>query len=140
MLQTSHIQYFGMKTGPFIYLIAGLGTGISSWLIGRKKPVNNYHFVFRTGRIPEMILMTILFSIGFFWLKENLQWIINAHPIRSTQSDIIPSLEIYVQRFLSGEFVYEPFTFTPEGWTPWTVKPTYFPLLWMPYILSLIHI
>ncbi len=135
MLQTSHIKHFGMKVGPFVYLIAGLGTGIAAWLIGRKNPVNNLYFVFRTGRVPEMILMTILYLIGFFWLKENLQWIINDYTIDFKQSDIIPSLEIYVSRFLSGEFVYQPFTFDPIKWPAWTIKPTYFPLLWMPYVI-----
>lgn len=135
MLQSSHVQYFGMKTGPFIYLFAGLGTGLMAWLIGRKKTINNLYFVFRTGRVSEMIVMSILFLIGFFWLKENLQWIINDHPIDMTKSDIIPSLEIYTQRFLSGEFVYQPFTFAPTDWIPWTVKPTYLPLLWLPYTI-----
>lgn len=136
MLQTSHLTHFGMKTSPLIYLIAGLGTGITAWMIGRQKTITNYFFVFRTGRIPEMILMPIVFLVGFFWLKENLQWIINAHPITVTASDIIPSLEIYVNRFLSGEFVYQPFKFSPEGWIPWTIKPTYLPLLWMPYSMA----
>lgn len=135
MLQTSHVKFLGMKTGPFVYLLAGLGTGLTAWLMGRKKPINNLYFVFRTGRVPEMILMSILFLIGFFWLKTNLQWIINDYPINFRQSDIIPSLEIYVGRFLAGEFVYQPFTFDPKIWEAWTVKPTYLPLLWMPYCI-----
>ena len=44
-------------------------------------------------------------------------------------SDIYPSLQFYVQRLLSGETVYAPMEFPG-----WTVLPTYFPMMWLPYV------
>ena len=44
-------------------------------------------------------------------------------------SDIYPSLQFYVQRLLAGETVYAPMEFPG-----WTVLPTYFPMMWLPYV------
>jgi hypothetical protein len=53
----------------------------------------------------------------------------NRNPPNPYNSDIIPSIQLYVSRFLNGEFPYLPMKFD------WTVFPNYFSLRWLPFLL-----
>ncbi|MCB9081137.1 MAG: hypothetical protein H6555_05455 [Lewinellaceae bacterium] len=64
-------------------------------------------------------------ALPFLW--ETFQ----AHPVDPQNSDIVPSLQLYVRRLLSGQPIYAPMEFPG-----WTVLPTYFPLMWLPYVFS----
>lgn len=57
-------------------------------------------------------------------------YIFKKYPINSNVSDIVPSLKIYIERFLNGEFPYSPIQFSE-----WKVYPNYFVLRWIPFII-----
>lgn len=76
------------------------------------------------------IITTILLLGGLIFTAWLLQGIIIDHPIKAKESDVIPSLEVYVQRLLAGEKVYTAIPF--DGYEVW---PTYFPAMWLPYIV-----
>lgn len=70
-----------------------------------------------------------VFVAGLLLVGMQLQRIFQEIPIDPNWSDIVPSLELYVERFLAGEKVYRPMYF-PR----WTVLPTYLPVMWLPYV------
>lgn len=75
-------------------------------------------------------LLTVLLGIGMYYNYTELSILFDKAPIKASQSDIVPSLQYYVQRLLAGEKVYAAMPF--EGYE---VLPTYFPMMWLPYIL-----
>lgn len=57
-------------------------------------------------------------------------------PVDANASDIVPSLQIYIKRFLNGAFPYSPIQFSG-----WTVYPNYFILRWIPFVIpEVLHI
>lgn len=63
-------------------------------------------------------------------------YIFKKYPVNSNVSDIVPSLQIYIERFLNGEFPYRPIQFSG-----WTVYPNYFILRWIPFVIpEVLHI
>ena len=54
---------------------------------------------------------------------------------RQAESDIIPQIQILIQRFLTGDFPYQ--LIRHEEWAfGHSLYPTYLPLTWMPFILA----
>ncbi len=59
--------------------------------------------------------------------------VIERHPININQSDIIPFIdEVFVNRFLKGEYVYSIYS----GFNYGTFTPGYLPFHWGPFVLS----
>ncbi len=76
--------------------------------------------------VSIFLIGVILIGMEFIKIQEKFIALENGK-----ESDVIPSLMLYVKRFLAGEYPYQPLDF--EGWT---VMPTYFPMMWMPYSFS----
>ena len=129
-LQTFWQNKFGMYKSPVIWMISGMTVCFAAFLlVGFKKPG-----VELSKGLPKKWkygLVTGLFLLGAFWCGNFMSGIFEQFPIDAKLSDIIPSLELYVKRLLAGEVVYRPLPF--EGYS---VDPTYYPLLWAPYIFS----
>jgi hypothetical protein len=130
--QTFWQNYHGMYRSPAIWMASGLMVCLISFLlIGFKKKEE----IINTREKPIIWLRSLvifgLFLYGAIWCGIRLEPIFQEFPVDAKISDIIPSLEMYVQRLLGGETVYKPLPF--EGYE---VNPTYFPLLWAPYIFS----
>jgi hypothetical protein len=135
-LQTWWNKQWGDYASPTIMFLAGLAT---CWLAYRliafeKQPiplVKNDENNFRKS-ISACVIISV-FLIGMIWIGWEYHQIQLQFPSQGdgTQSDVIPSLKLYVQRFLSGEYPYQPLVF--KGWT---VMPTYFPMMWLPYCFS----
>ena len=83
--------------------------------------------------LPIFFVIISFFLIGTILIGWEYHQIQLEFPSQGdgTRSDVIPSLKIYVQRFLSGEYPYQPLVFNG-----WTVMPTYFPMMWLPYCFS----
>ena len=81
----------------------------------------------------NLALVSSIFALGVFIVGKLYASIQTQFPVDPDGhgSDIIPSLYLYVKRFLAGEFAYQPLEF--DGWT---VLPTYFPMMWLPYCFS----
>ena len=74
------------------------------------------------------VLSVVLIIMSSYIFKE--------FPIDANASDIVPSLQIYIERFFNGEFPYSPIQFSS-----WTVYPNYFVLRWIPFIIpEFLHI
>ncbi len=130
-LQTFWQNKYGAYISPVVWMGAGVVSCLAAlWMIG-----------FRTSPIPawpkpslpisRYALAMGLFLSGAIFCALRLQDVFSEFEVAAKNSDIIPSLQLYVQRWLGGEKVYQPMVF--DGWT---VLPTYFPLLWMPYAFS----
>ncbi len=132
-LQTWWNKQWGDYASPTIMFLAGLAT---CWLAYRliafeKEPISLVKN--RENDFRKSIVIILMFFIGMIWIGWEYHQIQLQFPSQGdgTQSDVIPSLKLYVQRFLSGEYPYQPLVF--DGWT---VMPTYFPMMWLPYCFS----
>ncbi len=137
-LQTFWQNKFGIYKSPVIWIIAGISVSLAAFgLVGFKQPtvpLNKGNQVLRRlnwNPMLKYLTFVLLFALGAYWCGNFLDNIFERIPVDAKLSDIIPSLEMYVQRLLNGEQVYRPLPF--DGYS---VDPTYFPLLWAPYIFS----
>lgn len=82
-------------------------------------------------KIKNYILVEIgliaLMSIILIWCH----YLFLEIPNNPNSSDIVPSIELYVKRFVNFEYPYKPMNFGN-----WTVQPNYFPLRWIPFVFS----
>jgi hypothetical protein len=132
-MQTFCLNCFGYFISPVISITAGLLVGISALMIAdnqltRTANIDKAKFVVPKWRYT---LLGISFASAAILCGVLLSNIMEAFPVDASSSDIIPSLEMYVRRLLAGEVVYRPLPF--DGYE---VDPTYYPLLWGPYIFS----
>ena len=132
-LQTWWNKQWGDYASPTIMFFAGLAT---CWLAYRliafeKQPIPLAEI--NENNVRKSIVIIAVFLIGTIWIGWEYYQIQLQFPSQGdgTQSDVIPSLKLYVQRFLSGEYPYQPLVFNG-----WTVMPTYFPMMWLPYCFS----
>ncbi|MDG1435614.1 MAG: hypothetical protein P8M17_03515 [Saprospiraceae bacterium] len=132
-LQTWWNKQWGDYASPTIMFLAGLAT---CWLVYRliafekpSIPMTVNHKI----NVRKIIVIISFFLIGTILIGWEYHQIQLEFPSQGdgTRSDVIPSLKIYVQRFLSGEYPYQPLVFNG-----WTVMPTYFPMMWLPYCFS----
>ncbi len=127
---TSWQNRFGVYKSPVVWLVAGIAFCIAAFfLTGFKKP--EIPKSLKTVKWWRHLIVFGIFIIGSIYCAFQLREVFWGYPIDAKASDIIPSLQMYVQRLLSGEVVYKPLQF--EGYH---VDPTYFPMLWAPYIFS----
>ncbi len=135
-MQTFWIGKLGLYWSPVVWLAGGVMTCVAAfYLVGFKKSPSAVSLdYYQRYNNALMILSVTLFSA--LVIAALLMGVFQKYPSDPMGSDILPSLEAYVRRFLSGEKVYAPIEFPG-----WTVAPTYFPMLWMPYTFSeLLHI
>ena len=130
-MQTIGKLWFGPYWSPLVWLLAGLTVaGAAFWLFARQDAPGAERQkqpgmpALRAGLVGVVYLAGCWFTLFQVWP------VFDEFPIEARQSDVIPSLEIYVRRLLSGETVYQPLHFPT-----WTVQPTYFPMMWLPYII-----
>ena len=129
-MQTFWQNRFGMYKSPIVWIVAGIVVCIAAFLLlGFKKSALENNF--KPLKWPRAIIVFVCFISGAIWCGTQLDQVFQSFPVDAKASDIIPSLEIYVRRFLSGETVYRPLPF--EGYS---VDPTYLPLMWAPYSFS----
>ena len=72
-----------------------------------------------------------LIVVGSIFSVIYLQAIIAPYPMDKTNSDVIPQINILVQRFLSGEYPY-----TAIDFKSYTLFPTYLPIQWLPFCIA----
>ena len=122
---------WGVFQSPVAWLAAGLVSCLAGWYLlrHRNRIVPTTHST--NQQLINIAVIAVILAAGIFNAHQHLSSIFAKYPVSDAISDIIPSLELYVQRWLGGETVYAPLVFSS-----WTVQPTYFPLLWMPYAFS----
>ena len=134
--QTWWNKQWGDYASPLVLLLAGLSTCFFSYrlLAFQKGTALNITTESKGKFHPTNLVLTgSIFLVGVFMVGKLYASIHAQFPIdpEGHGSDIIPSLYLYVKRFLAGEFAYQPLEF--DGWT---VLPTYFPMMWLPYCFS----
>lgn len=132
-LQTWWNKQWGDYASPTIMFLASMLTcWLAVQLIGFKKESikfdNSEKSILRKSIVVISVFVLGVTLIGWEYHQVQLQFPTQGD---GTQSDVIPSLKLYVQRFLAGEYPYQPLVF--DGWT---VMPTYFPIMWLPYCFS----
>lgn len=131
--QTCWLGRGGVYVGPLVWTLGGLLTVWSAWRLALRQPDDSTDEDPHKNRIN---LMWTIFGLGTLVFAWYLKKTINAYPADPMQSDILPSLQLYVHRLLGGETVYQPMQFPG-----WTVLPTYFPMMWLPYVLpEIVHV
>lgn len=131
--QTWWNKQWGDYLSPTVMFLAGVMTCILAYrLVAQKSepiPLKTNSESIKS----KSIVIIALFLLGTIWIGMEYAAIQAKFPVKEdgTGSDVIPSLLLYVKRFLAGEYPYQPLVF--DGWT---VMPTYFPMMWMPYSFS----
>jgi len=132
--QTCWRNVFGEHLNSVLLLVGGVLTcWLAYQLIGFKQNTALTTANSSSSLVLNRIIVFIIFLLGTYLVGDYFVDIQAAHPVSSKGhgSDVIPSLQLYVKRFLNGEFPYQPLEF--DGWT---VQPTYFPMMWLPYCFS----
>lgn len=135
LLFSSERGSLGVYVSPLLWLGFGLGFSCCAFRLMSTQP----HGAQLKTRISSglntqviRIILSALVALGVgYFIHARLSIIYHNTPIDPHISDILPSMEYYARRWLSGEKVYAPMVFPG-----WTVLPTYFPLMWMPYALA----
>lgn len=127
----------GAYLNPVILLSSGLASCLLAYfLVGFKSETPA---AIKEQKTPflNIAIVLVLFSAGAFFVGDYYVYIQSKYVVKvGYGSDIIPALQLYVQRFLSGELVYAPMQI--EGYI---VYPNYFSMAWLPYCFSeLLHI
>lgn len=123
--QTFWRNELGIRISPLVELAGGLLTCAGGFLLLRPSPAVATTAPKRWNWAPALALLTITGIL----LGAQLSQIFEQFPIKANASDIVPSIQLYVRRLLAGQEVYQPMNFGN-----WTVLPTYFPLMWLPYL------
>jgi hypothetical protein len=121
----------GVYYSPVVWLIAGLGAGFAVFFFVRKDQGGEELLPQEDpNQYLRIALVLLIFVAGTFYHGLLLKAIFLKVPVDAGVSDIVPSMQHYVRRWLSGDNVYAPIDYGG-----WTVVPTYLPFLWMPYAL-----
>ncbi len=117
----------GLYLSPVIWLVIALIPAVlllfrygtqQSFTYGERQPQN-----FNTS------ILWGIFCAGMLICAIDLAQTIAKFEIDPRNSDILPSLKLYVTRFLAGTDPYAPMEFPS-----WTVMPNYFTLRWLPFV------
>jgi len=122
--QTWHVETNNLLLNPLVWTFLGISSGIVILLN------NGIPSFYLQNKSRQRWITSILLLLGLMVSCYLLADTIQKFPVDAKMSDVIPSLEVYVQRLLSGEKVYVAIPF--EGYEVW---PTYFPVMWLPYIV-----
>lgn len=129
--QTFWKNSIGNYKSPAAWLGFGLLACMAAWvlLLKRKSTIPTIENLgkLRINRSFSLAVFLLMSVITGFRLAEFFA----EFEISQYNSDIVPSIQLYVRRLLSGEYPYTPLVF--DGWT---VLPTYFPMMWLPYVFS----
>lgn len=128
--QTFYKNLLGMYLSPLVWMAGGILVAIAGFYFSTCSDKNRYIVGIGDSKFNPVVATLVLCGIALYVGLEFNQ-LFEKTPIIAKESDIIPSIQMYVKRLLSGEVVYRPLPF--EGYS---VDPTYFPLLWLPYVFS----
>ncbi len=129
-MQSFLLNSLGMYISPIVSILSGITVALTAFWLTAFKEEQGYKTDHQNPS-KQYKIMYGSFAIGAIISAVILYFIFLDFPVDAKASDIIPSLEMYVRRFLAGEVVYRPLFFES-----YAVNPTYLPLLWAPYIVS----
>lgn len=129
-LQSVWLDRYGLLVRPLIYMGIATSYGFYMWYLsihGRVKQKAETRS--RLGRWWTYLVAFAALGI-FVVLIADFQQILADYVISPMNSDVIPALQLYIERLRSGTWVYAPMEFPG-----WTVIPNYLPMVWLPFII-----
>ncbi|GAB5550513.1 MAG: hypothetical protein Sapg2KO_01040 [Saprospiraceae bacterium] len=112
---------------PSLFLLCTLAIcSLSGWLLYHQAKVSLPKFRPWSTQTKQVVLWSFLASVIIF-TGFQFNWLFKTYEVAP---DIVPAMQMYVGRLLSGDPVYAPMAFET-----WTVYPNYLPLMWLPYIV-----
>ena len=125
--QTTHINHRGVYQSPILWLLGSVLFCLSALFLGR----HSENFNRSSDKHTNLFLFIGLFILAMCCYEGGsaLSRIFTKFPVDAAGSDIVPSIQFYVRRLLSGEHVYAPMPF--DGYT---LQPTYLTFMWFPFI------
>jgi hypothetical protein len=130
-LQISWLDCFDIYSKPIIYLFLSFWFLFIGYYISTLAP---HQFLLKVRfRVNLKIVYFIIFiaaAYTAFIVYFDYQKVLSQFAINPHQSDVIPSIQIYVERFLSGKRVYNPIPMPG-----YQISPDYITFLWLPYII-----
>lgn len=128
LLLTYWRNKFGVLLSPVLFLFSSVALAVACFKTQLDRPALPHY---KTSLGAKFFLTALVgFVTGLVFLKE-LKIIIATFAIDPSFSDVIPALQVYVRRFLAGEFVYVPFS--DFGWE---IFPNYLPMQWLPSVAA----
>ncbi|MGK0364614.1 MAG: hypothetical protein ACI85O_001671, partial [Saprospiraceae bacterium] len=131
ILQTSAMGVLGNYRSSALWMLSGLVTCAAGWNLLAWRKTTIATVTEKKTHLISMVAMSVVFAGMAIWIGLKFSVIYGNYEVSQYNSDIVPSIQLYVQRLLGGETVYTPLVF--DGWT---VLPTYFPMMWLPYVFS----
>jgi hypothetical protein len=126
----------GPHASPVILLVSGLLAGILFIRYGNQTRLDTSPGSRGiVGWVVAAGIICVLAVIFGYMMMPGFAKYPFENPQTASGSDIIPQIQILVQRWLSGEFPYQ--SILPDNWS-WghTLYPTYLPMTWMPFIVA----
>ncbi|AIZ62857.1 hypothetical protein PK28_02650 [Hymenobacter sp. DG25B] len=120
--------YFGPFWSPVWFYLASVALCVCAVLAQLDQPAPTEPAPLESRRVLGSWLVALLGGVAVLYVQAP---VILGHPVDVTQSDIIPILQNYVHRFLSGEVVYKYITNLP-----YPLFPNHLPLQWLPYVMA----
>ncbi|MFK7972511.1 MAG: hypothetical protein AB8F95_19225 [Bacteroidia bacterium] len=134
-LITVYQNHFGWYWSPAIFTLSSLAIGIIPLYIStRDKSLANSGAHLAGSANVRLILIAAVGLIGAFYTLSWMLPIWEAHPIKVSESDVIPSVQLFAQRLMGGADglpVYAPY----DGFG-YRLDPTYLPFQWLPFVIS----
>jgi len=130
------VTYLVNFAGPFVSPVLFLGTSIAIAFVYLHIASQPNALVARVpGKIPALAITAAQWAVflgGLFFIVHKLKyiwWYKQMYGYPGGDSDIIPQIQVLVQRFLAGEQPYSDIQF--KGYV---LFPTYMPFQWLPYV------
>ena len=123
-LQTKYRNAWGFHANSIVWTLSGIIFLVCALFTTRKIPLPSIHYKYLT-----LLIGTIVMIYAISWAHIHLDYNFKRFPVKFDGSDVIPTIEILVKRFLNGEEVYSAIQFPHH-----TVIPTYFTTTWAPFI------
>ncbi len=130
-IQTFCYDSINIYVNPVIYLVLAFAYLIIGYHISTlDKNESLFNIKFRISwKIVYLFSFIILTYFSVIIFEEYIS-VVDKFEINPHQSDIIPSIQIYVQRFITGQKVY-----TPIPMPGYNIDPDYVTFQWIPYVI-----
>ena len=135
-LLTFSRKFFGVYGSPIVLFLVSVLVGVYPLWIARKHPLKLPAISWSKNAFKPFVWRFFPLLLGAiflgFWVYNNQVPVFEKYPIARRFSDIIPQIQVLVDRWLAGEFPYKPIQWDYRLFCP------YMPLHWMPFSLSTI--
>ncbi len=115
---------FGPFASPVVLWLLGVAFSLSGLWAFRGQSVIPLSKLRSRAALTLLVPVVALLVFG-----ERVARMPQYTPIDPAQSDVIPSIQVFVRRWLAGEVVYAPITDFD-----YLLYPTYLPLTWLPFV------